>query len=334
MHRPRWQTRRGGLLPTGLVLKWAAALAAALAMYGQESKAPSTYALGPDDQIMITALDAEEVTTKAPIRIDSRGNITLPMVGRLKAAGLTPEQLEAAIEDRLKKYLQQPDVTVSLTEMRSQPISILGAVQNPGVHQLQGRKTLFEVISMAGGIRQDAGYQIKITRRKEWGSLPLPNAQDDPSGQFSIGSVSIKAIMDATTPAENIDVRPNDVISVPKGQLVYVIGAVRKVGGYVMGENESISALQILSLCEGLDRFANPRLARIMRPVAGNSQQRREITVDLKALIAGKSADIKLQAEDILFVPSSAKKAATIRGIETAIGLGTSVTSGLIIFRR
>lgn len=294
----------------------------------------STYALGPDDQVLITALDAEEVSTKAPIRIDSRGNINLPMVGRIRAAGLTPEQLEREIETRLKKYLQNPDVTVSLVEMRSQPISILGAVQTPGVHQLQGHKTLFEVISSAGGIRQDAGYQIKITRKLEWGRLPLPSAQDDPSGRFSIGSVSVKSVMDAENPAENIDVKPEDVISVPKGQLVYVIGAVRKSGGFVLGESESISALQLLSLAEGLDRFANTKESKIMRPIGSGSAERQEIPVNLRAMLDGKATDVKLQAQDILFIPTSGKKAAATRTIETALGIGTSVTTGLIIYRR
>src|SRR5437588_2346223 len=132
----------------------------------------------------------------------------------------------------MKRYLQEPDVSISISEFRSQPISILGAVQNPGVHQLQGRKNLFAVLSLAGGLRQDAGYRVRITRKLEWGRIPLPGALDDPSGQFSTASVSIKSIMDATSPAENIAIKPEDVISVPKADLVYVIGAVHKSGGF------------------------------------------------------------------------------------------------------
>ena len=291
--------------------------------------APSTYALGPDDQIIITALDLDEVTTKTPIRIDSRGMINLPLVGRLKVSGLTPEQLEDEIEKRLAKLVHAPDVNVSLVEMRSQPISILGSVQSPGVHQIQGRKTLYEVISLAGGIRNDAGYQIKVTRRLEWGRLPLPNAQDDTSGRFSIASVNVKSVTEADNPADNIDIRPYDVISVPKGELVYVIGAVKKSGGYVLGERERISALQVLSLAEGLDRFADTKKAKIMR-LAPKTDQREEIPLNLQAMLKGKAPDVPLQADDILFVPSSGKKAATLRGVEAALQVGT----GIAIFRR
>ena len=297
-----------------------------------KSDAPTNYILGPDDQITIQAPDVEEIT-KSPVRIDMRGNINLPMVGRIQAAGLTADELEEKIKLRLKKYLQEPDVTVAITEFRSQPISILGAVQTPGVHQLQGRKTLFEVLSMAGGLRADAGYSVRITRRLEWGRIPLASAKDDPTGMFSIASVNVKSIMDATNPAENIAVKPEDVISVPKADIVYVFGAVHKAGGFVLGESETLSALQILSLAEGLDRFADTQHSKIMRP-AGNSAARTEIPIDLKKLIAGKGPDIPLKADDILFIPTSGKKAAAVRGLEAAIGMGSSIGSGVAIYRR
>lgn len=294
-------------------------------------EAPTTYTLGPDDQIMVKVLDAEEISTdkQAPIRIDSRGNITLPMVGRVKAAGLTTEQLEAEIENRLAKYFKEPDVTVALTELRSQPVSILGAVAQPGVHQLQGRKTLFEALSLAGGLKPEAGHSVKITRKLEWGRIPLPTAQDDPTGQFSVAALNVKSIMEAKNPEENILVRPNDVISVPRADVVYVVGAVRKAGGFVLGEHETISTLQALSLAEGLDRSAAMKDAKIMRAVAG-SDQRTEIPVNLKLVMEGKGSDVAMRAEDILFVPLSGAKNAAMRGLEAAIQIGT----GVAIYRR
>src|SRR5438105_3544270 len=116
------------------------------------AESPFNYVLGPDDEITVQAADIEEISGK-PVRIDLRGNINLPMIGRVEAAGLTADQLEGRIKDRFKKYLQHPDITISVTEFRSQPISVLGAVNNPGVHQLQGSKNLFGVLSLAGGLR-------------------------------------------------------------------------------------------------------------------------------------------------------------------------------------
>jgi polysaccharide export outer membrane protein len=151
----------------------------------------------------------------------------------------------------MDELVNDPHVTVSIVEFRTQPVSILGAVKQPGVHQLQGEKNLFEVLSTAGGLREDAGYSVRITRRLEWGKLPLPDAVNDPSGEYSTASVSVKAIMEGRNPQLNITIKPQDVISVPKGEMVYVIGSVKKSGGFVLGEKENVSVLQALSMAEG-----------------------------------------------------------------------------------
>jgi polysaccharide export outer membrane protein len=285
------------------------------------------YTIGAGDDLLIRAIGLEEFDGK-PVRVDIRGDLNLPMVGRIHAAGRTLEDLQKELAARLKKFLTDPDVTVSLGEMRSQPVSVLGAVQTPGVHQLQGEKTLFEVLSLAGGLRPDAGNTVKITRRLNWGRIPLRNAADDSTGRFSVASVGVKSILAGANPEENIEIKPNDVISVPRADLIYVIGAVKKAGGFVLGENESLSALQVLSLAEGMDRTAAPQEAKIMRTVEGNSN-RAEIPVNLKKILAGKGTDVPLKANDILFIPTSATKNAALRTLEAAVQIGT----GLAIYR-
>jgi polysaccharide export outer membrane protein len=285
--------------------------------------APSSYILGPDDQITLFVSDIEEISNK-PMRIDMRGNLTLPLAGRVPAAGLTAGQLEDAIETRLRKFLKDPEVVVSITDFRSQPVSVLGAVTTPGVHQLEGHKTLFQVLSLAGGLRLDAGNTVKITRQLKWGEIPLANAKNDPTGEFSVASVSSKSIVDGTKPSENITIKPDDVISVPKADLVYCIGSVHKPGGFVLGQDESLSTLQVLSLAEGIERTAAPQKAKIMRVVPGSST-RTEIAVNLKQLMAGKAPDLPLRSDDILFVPNSAAKSMAARTAEAAIQIGTGV---------
>jgi polysaccharide biosynthesis/export protein len=296
--------------------------------FSQTPAAPASYVLGSEDQLVIHVLDSDEIGT-SPFRIDMRGYINVPLAGRLPAAGLTVEQLEVALTAKLKEYLQAPVVTVSVFEFRSQPVSILGAVNTPGVHQIRGNKTLFEVISEAGGFRTDAGSSIKITRRNEFGSIPLPGAAADPSGKFSVAEVSVKSIMEATNPQENVQILPHDVISVPKAELVYVIGAVKRAGGFVLSEREQISVLQALSLAEGLDRVASPANAKILRASAG-ATSRVEIPVDVNRILTGKIGDVQMVANDILFIPNSAAKNAAMRGLEAAIQLGT----GIAIYRR
>ncbi len=294
-----------------------------LPLTGHLEVTPTNYILGADDQITLFVSDVDEISNKA-LRIDMKGNINLPLAGRIHAAGLTPDGLESEIEKRLTKFLQDPDVVVNVTEYRSQPISVLGAVEKPGVYQLEGRKTLYEVLSLASGLTPEAGDTVKITRSLTWGPIPLPGAKQDSSGQFSIASVSVKSIMDASNASENIMIRPEDVVSVPKADLVYCVGSVRKPGGFILGQNETLSALQVLALAEGLEKGASPDKARILRAVPGVST-RSEIAVNLKKLMAGKGQDLPLKAQDILFIPNSAAKSLAGRTAEAAIEIATGV---------
>jgi polysaccharide export outer membrane protein len=287
----------------------------------------STYLLGPDDQLEITGPELTDLSNK-PVRIDGEGDIQVPLAGTVHVAGMTVQQTEQELDKVLTKYIRQPQVVVNVAEVRSQPVSVLGAVNSPGVHQVQGHKTVLEMLAMAGGIRQDAGYSIRITRQLEWGCIPLPGAQLDASGKYSVAEVNLRKIMDAKTPEENIQIFPHDVISVPKAEMVYVIGEVKRSGGFVLGEHQSISVLQALSMAEGLNTGADPRHAKILR-LKADADQRVEVAVDVKDALNGKKPDMPLQGEDILFIPGSTGKKAALRGLEAAIQTGT----GLAIWR-
>jgi polysaccharide export outer membrane protein len=288
----------------------------------------SNYSLGPDDELEISGPELDEQAIKST-RIDGDGDIQVPLVGRVHVAGLTVQQAEQELNKHLSSYIRHPQIVINVKELRSQPVSILGAVNAPGVHQVQGHKTLVEMLSLAGGIRSDAGYSIRITRQQEWGCIPLGNATLDGSGRFSVAEVNLKEIMEAKNPEDNIQILPHDVISVPKAEMVYVIGEVKRSGGFVLGEHESISVLQALSLAEGLNGTADTRHAKIMR-LNRNADQRVEMAVDVKGILAGKGRDVPLQGDDILFIPGSTGKKATVRAVEAAIQTGT----GLVIWRR
>jgi polysaccharide export outer membrane protein len=294
-----------------------------------QTQPPADYRLGADDQIVIHVSDAPDITDK-PQRLDPNGDLRLPMVGRIHAAGMTLEQFEAEVTSRLKVYLQEPDVSVTVTEFRSQPVSVIGAVGSSGVHQLSGSKTLVEVLSLAGGVGSDAGPSVRITRRKEWGSIPLPEAAPDATGQFSIVEIELKSLLDATSPEKNILIRPYDVISIPRAQLVYVVGEVGRPGPLPLNRGDSISVMEAVSSTGGILRTAAPDHARILRQVAGD-QKRTEVNIDLKRIMQGKADDLPLLAGDILVVPDSSGKRVTSRAIEAMIQLGTIVgTYGIV----
>ncbi len=284
------------------------------------------YVLGLDDGISVNVVGLPELDSKSlgMIRIDHQGNIRLPLVGRIQASGLTVENLESAIADRLSGIMNNPEVSVSLAEYRSHPVSVLGAVRNPGVYQVTGQKTIFEVLSLAGGLSSDASNRVKITRPLSAGVLPLPNASRDKTGQFYTAELNVRSVMDAKNPDENIAVFSGDVITVPKAELVYVVGAVNKSGGFPLFEKEQISILQAISLAEGLDKVASATKARILRQ-AGPGDERTEILVNINKILDGSAQDVSLQANDILFIPNSMAKSASMRAVEAAIQAGTGM---------
>jgi polysaccharide export outer membrane protein len=291
-----------------------------------EERFPS-YILGPGDEIVIMALNAEEVSNK-PIRIPSEGEINLPMVGRIRVAGMTIEELEDELGERLKVYIKEPDVAVHVARFQGQPVSVLGAVGSPGIVQLEGRKSLLEVLSMAGGLQENHGARLTITRRSEFGPVPLPSATPTLDGDFSVAELNIRSIMDASHPEQNIQILPHDVISVPTAEVVYVMGQVGRTGGFTLEDQETMSVLQALALAQGLSETARGEDGRIIRQVADAPAV--EIEINLDDLLRGKITDVALHAGDILFVPDSFARGALRRALDSAISAATS----MVIYRR
>ena len=296
-------------------------------LQGNANSSESSYTLGPDDQIMVRALHVPEIPDK-PMRIEADGSIDLPLVGRVAAGGMTTWMLESEVTRMLKVYVQEPEVSVELVEQRSQPVSVLGAVRTPGSYQLHGARTLIEVLSLAGGADADAGYLLRIARRISQGPLPLPDAKPDSTGGFTVAEMNLQQVMEGKDAQSSLPVKPFDVITVPRAKMVYVIGEVKKPGGFVLREAEHISVLQALAMAEGMNRTAGGNSARVLRPEMTGGE-RQEIPVNLSDILSGKKKDVPLNPGDILFIPNSAAKSATMRSIEAAIQLAT----GLVIWR-
>ncbi len=289
---------------------------------------PPAYVLGAGDQIVVHVADMDDLP-QAPLRIDPSGAVDLPTVGRIQAAGLTTDQLRVELTEKFSKYLRSPDVTVNLAGMESRPVSVLGEVVNPGVHQLVGTTRLLDVLSLSGGIKPDAGPKVVITRRAAAGKLEEPGTTVDPATGDSTASLPLDDLLALKSPEHNIVMHPGDVVSVPKGELIYVLGDVKKAGGYMLSAHQSMSLMEALSLAEGLGLDPAANHARILRPAPGGDGPRQEIAVDVDKIFAGKAPDVPLYANDVLFVPHSGLKANTRRAIDTAIGVGT----GVLVYR-
>ena len=295
---------------------------------GTETIRPN-YILNSGDQILIRAFEVEEISDK-PYRIDTAGDVTLPILGKIHAAGLTVEQLEADLTTRLKALVKNPQVTISVVQFRNEPVFFEGAFKNPGIYPLQGRRTLVEMLTGLGGLQSNASRRLKITRHIEYGKLPLPNAIESADGKTTSAEISMGSLRDNVNPAEDIVLQPFDFISVERAEMVYVNGEVGRVGGIELGERDSISTIQLITLSGGLARDADPEKALILRPIS-DTDRRAEIPIDLKKVLSGKANDFPLLPNDMLYVPKAKFKDAWKKVAIFAVPLAIPVIIALAL---
>ena len=259
------------------------------------------YVFRPGDQILIRAFEMEEISER-PFRIDADGYVNLPVLGRLKCGGDTVERFEALLLEALKKYVVRPQVTVTVVQFSSEPVFFVGAFKVPGIYPLEGRRTLVEMMSTIGGLQPTASRRIKLTRRKEFGEIPLPNANTTPDGNASTLEINMASLRENVNPAEDLVLQPFDVISVERAEMVYVTGEVARVGAFELQERDSISVIQALTLAGGLTQAADVKTVRILRPVM-NTSRRAEMKLDLQGILEGRESDRPLLPNDVLFIP-------------------------------
>jgi polysaccharide biosynthesis/export protein len=282
------------------------------------------YILQVGDQIMVRARDVEELTDR-PFRIETDQTINLPLVGRIKAADLTVEGLEAAIAQALRQFVVNPQVSITVTQFKTDPVFVVGAFRSPGIYPLQGRRTLVELLTSVGGLAPNAGRRLRITRRIDAGKIPLPSAVVSPDGRYSSVDINIVSLQTTVNSLEDIALEAYDIISAERAEMIFTAGAVGRVGGIELGERESLSMLQALALAGGLAPNANASKAYVLRPIM-NTARRAEIPIDLSRILRGEGNDVPLLPNDILYVPLSLRSRYLTQfanmGIGSAFGAG------------
>ena len=287
------------------------------------------YLMGPGDQVTIHVVDMDEFAGRL-FRIDPSGLVDLPLVGRVQAGGLSTEQFKSALSQKLSRYINDPQIAVNLSDSQNRTVSVLGSVNSPGLRPMQGPRHLMDVLSEAGGARTDAGAKVIVTRDVRWGALPLATAHPDSTKRFTTASLSLADLLAGKNPSDNILIEPGDVISIPKEEIVYVLGSVKRAGGFPMSSRDSLSVLKALTLAEGTGPDAAPSKARILRARPGNDGHPEEIPVDISKVLKNRDADVPLFADDILYIPNSSVRSTSRRAAEAML----QVATGVIIYRR
>jgi polysaccharide biosynthesis/export protein len=158
------------------------------------------YVIGPEDVLYIHVWKEDALSRTIPVRMD--GNISLPLIHEIKAAGLTPLQLEAAITERLKGFYENPTVSVTVMETNSFKVYVSGEVRTPGVYRLRSETTILQIIPMAGGFTDWAKQRKILVIRKE-------------NGKETRITVDYKKAMKGDDPSSNVVLKPGDTIIVP-----------------------------------------------------------------------------------------------------------------------
>lgn len=167
----------------------------------EKAHSDDTYVIGANDTLSINVWKEPEVSRSVPVRSD--GKISLPLVGELQAGGQTPRQLEQEITKRLQSYISEPEVTVIVTDSKSQRINILGMVARPGAYLLSGTTTVLDAIAMAGGFKDFAKKKSVYVLRTQ------------PDGTQKRLPFNYKDVIKGTNPEQNIKLLAGDTIVVP-----------------------------------------------------------------------------------------------------------------------
>lgn len=256
----------------------------------EEGAAPASLLLGPGDELEITVYGAPDLSGHT--RISETGNISMPLIGYVRVAGLSTSEAEAAIEAQLRQngIVNDPQVSIYAKDFTSSGISVAGEVAKPGFYSALGPHRLFDVLQLAGGTTDRASNTVAISHR----------------GDSEPTTVSISK--DPTqAAASNVELRPGDTVVVPKAGIVYVLGEVTRPGGYVLNASGGVTALQVVAAAGGPTHLAAYGKTTLLHRTPTGFQQEK---FDLKKLLRGKRADIALKNDDILFVPTSGVKSA------------------------
>lgn len=312
-------------------------LARALSVWDtQRGNQDVDYQLGADDvvDVSVMALEKPDEFTTLSCAVSREGMLELPLVGTVPVAGLTASQAAARIADAYRAtYLRNPRVTVKITDYRSQPVVVTGAVTAPGVYYLrQNKTTVLELLSLTQGLGTTAGESLLIVRRNATGAPSTTNA---PPAELSAADVEAMAAAEAANDAKGIpdDTRPEgsapdmievdltrllgegdmrlnatiyggDFVTVPPAvtEYIYVMGYVNSPGDFPLKRGQSLSALKAVAMARGLSPSARASNSFLIMREEG---RRKVIPVNLARIARGADAPVFMHAGDTLVVGSS-----------------------------
>lgn len=274
---------------------------------------PEAQRLAVGDLVDVSVFQAPELATEA--RLDMTGSLTMPVAGTVRLAGDTAPEAEQALAARLRaNYLIAPEVHVLVREFSPLPVTVLGAVKNPGVYSARSYPDLTGMLAAAGGIGVGAGERVLLTSTA--GTTTRTRA------------VELSRVERGADSAP-IELHSGDVVRVVPAATVYVGGDVVKPGAYALPAS-GLTLLEAITLAGGVVRDGAADHTRI---VHSDELGRATVTwVNARRVMQGRADDPELAPFDLIYVPHSVGRATVFRGLETALNVSTTIFTGVIIF--
>ena len=276
------------------------------------------YQVGPEDQLDIVVYGQDALNRT--LRVNGQGDIIMPLVGAVRVAGLTTQEIEKRLSDLYNaNFLVNPQITVEVKEYRHQRVAVTGAVMKPGSYELIGPRSLLEVLAMAGGIANQgsatggggslAGDVVDVIRHENATDLSAaikPGAVQPFAPKTETLVIDLRRLMSGQEPRSNIMIRNGDVVYVPNAGTAYVLGAVKKPGLIVVKENLTVS--QAVALAGDVDPMVANDNITIMR----FDDQGKPITINanLSRIVARREPDIPIKENDVMVAQENVVKKA------------------------
>lgn len=258
--------------------------------------------LSPGVLLRFGVFDAPEMD--ATLRVAGDGTVTVPLAGSVAVGGLSVPEAQAKIRTALVagEFFQAPQVNLDIVQLASGYVTLMGEVQTPGRFQLLAATPLRTVMALAGGETVEAGMDIEIQRQ---------------------GAGEIEHVrMDRPHVLDTVIVAPGDAVTIPRAGVVYVLGAVKKPGGYLMVDRGSLDVLEALSLAGGTALEASLDTVRILRRQGDRVVEQ---TVKLSDFNTGKVPAPELGDKDIVYVTPSKLKSVFVNGANIVAAAASSL---------
>ena len=250
-----------------------------------------SYEIGAGDLLKVSVVGQPGMSGDFPV--DAAGMLNFPLLGKLKASGMTTQDFEKKLVTLLSDgYLKKPELSIVVKEFNSLRVYVTGEVGKPGPYALKDDRTLLTLMGDLGDVRPDVGHEILIIRPPDTDSGEAPVPSDTPAGALpnevpgsEVLHVNLQELLSGN-PAKNVELRPGDTIYFPKAANVYVLGYVVHPGPIRF--QEGLTVFQALTLAGGITEKGSQK-------------------VKLLRIVDGKPTEIKPKLTDVLLPEDTLK---------------------------